>query len=174
MDNKFKEMLKNLNIELNDEMCDYLEYFHNARFFDKIEYLKELKNLTSNKQLTIAAIKLGDINVTHLPKKIQGDLDYSYAEIEAYHYGNKKRLNNLLESLPDVAFLDDDLVKAIKKELSNKAYARFNPKKLKNNVDLVAIIESELRHVEEKIDKRVMNAKYKKELKEIEDYFEQL
>lgn len=173
MDNKFKEMLKSLNIELNDEMCDYLEYFHNSRFFDNLEYLKELKKLTSNKQLTIAAIKLGDINVTDLPKKLQGDLDYSYAEIEAYHYGNKKQLKYLLESLPDVAFLDDDLVKAIKRELSKKIYARFNPKRLKNNVLLVVIIESKLRH-EETIDKRVMTAKYKKELKEIEDFFEQL
>lgn len=71
MDNKFKEMLKSLNIELNDEMCDYLEYFHNSRFFDNLEYLKELKKLTSNKQLTIAAIKLGDINVTDLPKNFK-------------------------------------------------------------------------------------------------------
>lgn len=79
----------------------------------------------------------------------------------------------MLESLPDVAFLDDDLVKAIKRELSKKIYARFNPKRLKNNVLLVVIIESKLRH-EETIDKRVMTAKYKKELKEIEDFFEQL
>lgn len=173
MDNKFKEMLKNLNIELNDEMCDYLEYFHNSRFFDNLEYLKELKKLTSNKQLTIAAIKLGDINVTDLPKKLQGDLDYSYAEIEAYHYGNKE-FKGLLNGLPDVAFLNNNLVNSIKLELSNKVYSHFNSEKLKFNKDLVFIIESEIHKVEETIDKRVMNAKYKKELKEIEDYFEQL